>query len=115
MALKIFKTWVHLHGKGPAGMCIVDTIVYEDKLWLVPEWLDIRGLGVSMPVRIVRLDGLEYEPDPGAGCDYVLRHSMPTSVFYGRIPPPPDSPYCVIEHPNIQFPCGGHYPFGQNP
>jgi hypothetical protein len=111
MEMKIFKTWVHLYGDEKAGMCQVDTISYQGKLWLVPSWIDNRVAGLTMPARIICLDALPYERDPGAGCDFVLNESIPTAVFYGQIPPPPDSPYLVIESPDVRIPSPGHYPF----
>lgn len=85
-----------------------DTIEFEGKMWLVPEWVDNPREGWRKPVRIICLDILPHQKSPGGPADFVLNHGIPKSVFFdGQIPSPPEDLYVVIERPDISFPAIG--------
>ena len=84
-----------------------DTIEYEGKMWLVPEWLDSPREGWRKPARIICLDVLPHQKSPGGPSDFVLNGGIPKSVFDGQIPTPPEDVYIVIECPDIKFPAIG--------
>jgi hypothetical protein len=112
----IFKTWITVIDDEMAQHAVADTIVYEGKLWLVPEWIDNRVAGWTMPARIIALDGLPYESLPAPHeCDYLLHEGIPKGIYCGQIRPEPDSCYVVIETPNIRLPGPGHYPYKPSP
>lgn len=98
--MKILKTLVSIEGEGNLYTC--DTIQYEGKMWLVPQWIDTLGTGKSMPVRIIQLDVLPHQKSSFAGHDFVLTYPIPKAVFSeGRIPSGSKDKYIVIEKPHI--------------
>jgi hypothetical protein len=56
---KIFRTLVQQSDDG--ALYSVDTIEFEGKLWLVPEWLKGPAEGTETPARIICLYGLPTE------------------------------------------------------
>ena len=107
---KIFKTKIFIAVPGNpqqkiVGTAYYDTIKYQDKLWLVPGWLDTPSAGMSKPERLICLDGLTYEESPNdPRGDYVLNDPVPTFVLNGRIPPELVDMFGVILGPDILFP-----------
>ena len=86
----------------------VDTIEYQGKMWLVPEWLDNPRGGWRMPTRIICLDMLPHQKTPGnPAADFVLNSGIPKSVFDGLAQTQPEERYVVIERQDIQFPAIG--------
>lgn len=83
---------------------VVDVIEYDNKLWLVPEWLDYTDAKVTMPARIVCLDLLRHERPPSDDQDIVVSDPIPKSVFDGHVPPGIENQYLVIERPDIRLP-----------
>ena len=83
----------------------VDTIEYQGKMWLVPEWFDNPLGGWRKPVRIICLDVLPHQKTPGnPEADFVLNAGIPKSVFDdGQIPLQPEDLFVVIESPGIFF------------
>lgn len=59
----------------------VDTIEHENKMWLVPNWLDQPGLKLTRPNRLILLDSLPHEKAQIAGCQYVLNTPLPKELF----------------------------------
>jgi hypothetical protein len=99
----ILKTAVIFSDFATGKIYKVDTIEYEGKMWLVPEWLDSPKSGWQMPARIICLDGLHYQKADGKEVDFVLNAGIPKSVFDGTQIPLGDR-YVVLERPGIQFP-----------
>ena len=97
--MKIFKTLVPIEN----GIFSFDTIEYEDKLWLVPEWLDgTPKKGYSKPARIICMSSLEQSGSFEEN-DYVLKHPIPKAVLDGNVPKGLENKYVVIENPAIIF------------
>lgn len=95
--MKIFKTLV----PSEDGILLYDTILYEGKLWLVPEWLDGEPKkGYSKPVRIICMSSLEHT-GPFSDADYTLKHPIPKAVFEGHVPQGFENKYIVIENPAV--------------
>jgi hypothetical protein len=64
---------------------IADTIEYEGKLWIVPEWIEGPTIGTRCPARIICTDGLRLMPAPPAyQADYVLGLPLSRDVLEGR-------------------------------
>lgn len=94
-------TLVALEGTGATYK--VDTIEYEGKNWLVPEWLENPSQGWYMPARIVCLETLQYQVSETEGIDFVLNTIVPKSVFEGRVPNGTTDQFVVVEKPDIRF------------
>mgnify|MGYP001579347307 FL=1 len=85
----------------------MDTIEYQGKMWLVPEWLDNALEGWRKPARIICLDALPHQKSSGGPADFVLNAGIPKSVCDGQIQTQPEDLYIVIERPDIKFPAIG--------
>ena len=95
-------------GDDSGAIVLMDTILYEDKLWLVPEWLSPQDGGWQTPVRIVCIHGLQYEDisDSKMQGDYLLTYPVPKSVLDGETDTVEGHKYTVIERPEIRFQVG---------
>ena len=102
----IQKTYLATHGQG-GGHQLMDTNEYEGNLWLLPEWLDAKNEGLTMPVRMVRPLKQTFQKTRLAGSDHLLSNSMPTVVFQGHIPPGEEDEFEIVEGPPIHI-RGGH-------
>ena len=98
--MKIFKTMLTSDG----NIQFMDTIEYEGKMWLVPEWLDSISLRVSTPLRIIGLDAFVHQKMPGNPADFLVELPIPKSVFEGQIPPELKGVVQIVESPDIRFP-----------
>ena len=108
--MNIFKTMAFFSNDDNGKIYLVDTISYEGKMWLVPEWLDNPRGGWRKPTRIILLDILPHQKTQGGDshAHFVLNHGIPKSVFFdGQIPPQPEDYFVVIEGQDIQFPAIG--------
>ena len=97
-SIKIIKTAISIEGE---GIAIFDTIEYEGKLCIVPEWIDnMPTKGFSRPTRLVCLN---LPPQPGSlyGSDYYEPNPIPRCVFEGYAPLELKHQYTVIENPEI--------------
>ncbi len=98
--MTILKTMITLESK----ILICDTIRYEDKLWLVPLWLENKVEGLKMPARIIRIDTRNYRKLPvgsSYGADFVLNDSLPKSLFNCHVQPPTRLGYEFVDAPEI--------------
>lgn len=84
----------------------MDTIEYDGKLWLVPEWTESRDEGWSRPVRIVHPRRQRFGPMNRSRdkVDFFLEYSIPKAVFSGRVPLELRDEYQVLEMPELIFP-----------
>jgi hypothetical protein len=91
--------------EGKGGTVNTMTVIeYDEKNWLVPEWLDYKDAKVTMPARIVCLDLIPHERSPSTDHQFVVSGPVPRSVCEGRCPPQLRKQYLVIEGPDIKFP-----------
>ena len=98
---KLFKTLVCFDDSG--AWYKVDTIEYEGKMWLVPDWIDMPEEKCKRPTRIICLDALRHQNTPQGSADFLLTYPMPKSVWNdGKIPSKPEDVFVVIEEPNIR-------------
>jgi hypothetical protein len=90
--MRLLKSLVAI---GTTGICEVDTIEHEGKLWLVPEWIDGHpSKGFSTPARAIRIDSL---PRSGTLDRPVLYDPIPQDVFDGKV----TGQFEVVELPNL--------------
>ena len=86
MSTKIYQTLIFYEG-GKGEIFCIDTIEYDEKMWLVPGWLEAPSEGWKTPVRITLLDSLDHQTAPADfEADFVLKLPIPKDVFEGRIP-----------------------------
>lgn len=93
---------------------LMDTIIFQGMPWLVPEWIETPDSKMSMPARIICLDGLEYRsvPDshktgpaaPFPGIDYILFGPIPRVVLNGQIPKERKGDYVLLNCPGVFYP-----------
>lgn len=83
-----------------------DTIEFEGRLWLVPEWNDMTLEGVTKPARLICLSVLPHrKAGPELeGVDYVLECPMTKAILSGQIQKEASFEVVVIENPDIEFP-----------
>ena len=105
--IKIERT---MTGAGDASgqILIMDTISYEGKLWLVPEWLSPPDGGWQTPARIVCIHGLQYQDitESEMPADYFLNYPVPKSVLDGETDAVKGHKYVVVERPDIRVEVG---------
>ncbi len=106
--MEILKTMMAFSDGADGIIYKVDTIEYEGKIWLVPEWLDNAVGGWRIPARIILLDVLPHQKTPDGPVNFVLTYGIPKSVFFhGQIPPQSKYSFVVRECPDIRFPAIG--------
>ena len=98
--MKILKTMVSFSDLEDGSVYKMDTIEYQGKLWLVPEWTVDRVAGLTRPTRIICLDPLPHQKTPGGPSDFVLNYGIPKSVCIGSRIAQEDL-FVVIESPDI--------------
>ena len=92
--MDILKTLIQQCDDGSIFVC--DTIRWQGKLWLVPEWLVGPDLATEIPARVIGLDGLPLQNgQPQA--DYLLAIPLSKATLAGATAQGLD----VIERPEI--------------
>jgi|SRR6266404_2171903 len=85
------------------SLLLGDIIEYEQKLWLVPEWLAGPTAGTESPARIICLDGMPLSkagPQHQDRADWILATPLSTDILEGRrVSQNP----IVIERPDIHL------------
>ena len=94
---EVYQAHVVVDDKGMHSQVFIDVIEFRGKPWLVPDWLDIETLGVTMPERIISLEGV---PHTRSGMVYVVEFPISLRVLKGD----ETGPYTVFEQPKILMP-----------
>ena len=98
--MKIMKTVFRLQDEDVYAFC--DAIKFNDKLWLVPDWID-EGATASRPARLISIDSLEFRAGPipnfHSHIDFAIMDRLPKSLFDPAVEPPEQ--FEVIEAPDI--------------
>jgi hypothetical protein len=99
MAIRTILYWVQ-----GGGLAEGHVIEYEEKLWLVPSWLEGPSAGTRCPARIICLDGLPLSAgEPPYSVDVVLSTPLHKDIVEGRrVSQAP----LVIERPEITLRVG---------
>jgi len=98
--VKILKT-LYFSDSVPGHLLKCDTIEWQGKFWLVPEWIENHSTGKMRPVRIICLDSLPHRVLPlGAPDHFALDIPIPKCVFDGKIPQ--ETPFEIVENPAIE-------------
>lgn len=104
---RIFAVMIVGPEQGTTALC--DGLEHEGKLWLVPQWLDVPGQGLTKPVRLIRFDQLEHTHSPGAkdGIEYVVNVPIPKTLFDIRTPKITEPGFEVVDLPELALPRSG--------
>jgi hypothetical protein len=93
------KTAVLFEGDAAGKIYQADTIEYEGKFWLVPEWIEDPDTQCSRPLRIVPLDLWPHQKTPALG-GFVINVPISRALFEGRVRQP-ESPHQVVDWPDV--------------
>lgn len=96
--MKVYKTIIQQSEDGALFAC--DTVEYQGKLWLVPEWIEGPSPGTEQPARLIGLPtGLPLsKPGPEYKADYLLPIPLSKATLAGRAEA---QGYTVIERPDL--------------
>lgn len=104
--MKVFKTILATSGEMPRKTYRVDTIEYQGKMWIVPEWLETPRQGWKRPARLILLDVIPHQRTLGSPFgDFVLTSPIPRGVYDGT---KFEAGYVVLAHSDltVQIPKG---------
>jgi len=94
--MNIFKTIIQCWDDGL--IYFVDTIEWQGKFWLVPEWLAGPKPRTEMPARLIGLDGLPVQKArPPYQADFELMVPLTRETLSGD----PTQGFVIIERPDI--------------
>lgn len=80
--MDIKQTVILQHDDGSLLLC--DTIEWQGKLWLVPEWLAGAEKGTERPARLIGLHGLPLQKaHPPYQADYMLSTPLSKDTLAG--------------------------------
>jgi hypothetical protein len=99
-----YKATVIINNAGVYEVQMVDVIQYEERFWLVPEWLDNHAEKISMPVRIISFDQVAHHRMKGTNPEFVVECPIPKSVFEDRLSSEEAKQYEIVERPPIVIP-----------
>ena len=82
---------------------IYDTIEHEEKLWLVPSWIDTRESFYKRPRRLISLTDLPHQKLSlgRRDADYILTIPMPRAVSAGLVRSVAGHQFVVREKPDL--------------
>lgn len=101
----IYSVIVKLREDKSLAQCAA--VRYDDKLWLVPTWIEEDDAAVMRPERMVCIEGLPLKKGGRLGArsfDWILRPEIPRAVLTGPLPPPAEWPLPVLDRPDLTFP-----------
>ena len=101
---KIYSVLIMIQDSGSMAEC--NAIKHQNKLWLVPQWIDNPTTQTSKPERIICMDGLPYQAGGKVGnreFSYLLSSPIPTAVLYGPNPSQAADGFVVEMSPDIEF------------
>jgi hypothetical protein len=97
----IYKSAVVIGGE----FIIMDTIFYKDKIWLVPNWIQMPKEGHKRPERIVDLKKPGLFEANAANARFVsLETGLTRRAFYSQFPLKSDDGHTVVREPLVLYP-----------
>jgi hypothetical protein len=97
------KAWKTVVPTDDDEFIAVDTISYDGKDWLVPEWLPGPSPAIIKPARLIPMASLSYEelePQPKRGRWARVGVAIPRSVLDG-LPAWETGRFGVVERPDL--------------
>jgi len=104
--MRVYKTSLTLVNEDGSddGPILMDTIEHGGAFWLVPNWIDQSGEGLSKPERIVPLAPLDHFSNAGGDPRFVVNGILPKAVFYGTVPQELAPLFQVVLNPDVLIP-----------
>jgi len=101
--MRIYRTLMAFSDSAPGKVFLSDTIEYDNKFWLVPEWTENKLIRKMRPTRIILLNSLPHQKtnNPAAPADFFLNKPIPKCVFDGQVPPETTFEFHIVENPEI--------------
>ena len=101
--MTVFKTLVAVLDGHSLQAKLIDTIRWNDTLWLVPTWQPAKSSENRQPVRIIRPQTFAFESASllRNGADYSLSVAIPRDILDGRWSPAADK-FEVVETPPVE-------------
>lgn len=99
--LKVLKAMVFLDADG--SIYLLDAIRRDGQLWFVPDWIGPITGEWRQPVRIVAVDGLQFQSSDGGQWDVVVNELLSKAILDGQTKPDKGSRYRVVESPDIRI------------
>lgn len=100
--MKIYHAIIQIQDDGSTAT--IDAIEYKGKFWLVPEWLEMPHEGLTMPARIILVDGLPHQRfEDGKPADAVVNCPIPKAVLNGETQKQSEVQFVVVERPDIRI------------
>ena len=98
--MRILKTLITFSDFNLGVVMTCDTIEFQDKFWIVPEWKQNNAKCKMRPDRLICLDDLRHQRISGGfPADFVLSEPIPRWLFDGDIPPGKD--IHVLKDPDL--------------
>lgn len=109
---KIYTALISTPGEsGGTAYLKCDVIKFENKFWLVPNWLeDDLGL-VKTPSRLICISTLEHQKlqNPKLG-DFLVKVPIPRNVLYSEITEEDKESFQILEYPELDdIPAAGSH------
>ena len=103
--MKILKTLMGFSDFDINNLYRVDTVEWNGRLWLVPNWIEAHATRERQPIRIIAMDRLpHWRMDGEEGVDFQLGVLIPRCVFDGQLPPGSDQYFEIVESPPFRIP-----------
>lgn len=84
---------------------IMDAIFYKDKIWLVPNWIQMPKEGQRRPERIVEIRKPGLFDAQAANARFGFAGTgLTRRAFYGQFPLKSDDGHTVIQEPLVLYP-----------
>ena len=100
---KIFKVLLAYDDR--PGLYAMDAIEHEDKIWLVPLWLEHQSGKYQIPARIICLETFPHQRTPDApGIDFALNVPLPRAACEGHYLGPTKHAVVAKEKPDLRYP-----------
>jgi len=94
---KIFKTSILMNN----NFYTCDTIFWQGKYWLVPEWLENIDTKKRQPKRIILVENLRHQKLSGSPHHFAVSEPIPKDIFDGKSPS--RKPYQMINYPEVFY------------
>ncbi len=98
--MKTLKTLLTFSDYNQGVVLHCETVEFQDKFWIIPEWKQNNSKNKMRPDRLICLDDLCHQRIlSGFPADFVLSEPIPRCIFAGEIPS--GKGIHVLENPDL--------------